>query len=331
MNGRSFSNENYRFGFNGKERDNETFNDAYDFGARILDTRLGRWLSVDPLQAKFVSLSPYNFVANSPLIFIDPDGKDIITGQGASGTFSRKIECSGDIAMTSTTISMTYNKETKGYVVKVTSSIHTNTRLGSDLQQYNDQNWDGLLLYVSMHEGIHVRRNLQAATMDIMVSEGSNTYTGKIDVVLNSFYNDVYVKEIENAAKEYSSKLEALDVKYKKDQKEMLENKETKLGALADKLNEDKKSLKIDYDNKLNKSNKKLEGFEVSVEAEFKKNRDKLNIHNASFDAELANNINSLPTSNNEERSLKKQVKNASVDIRKGFGSRLPSCDHKQN
>ena len=38
----------YRYGFNGMERDPEHNSGAYDFGARILDTGLGRWMSVDP-------------------------------------------------------------------------------------------------------------------------------------------------------------------------------------------------------------------------------------------------------------------------------------------
>lgn len=49
------------------------------FDARILDVRLGSWLSVDPLTKKYASYSPYNFVINNPLNVIDPDGKDIIS------------------------------------------------------------------------------------------------------------------------------------------------------------------------------------------------------------------------------------------------------------
>lgn len=70
----------YRFGLMGKEKSNEIYGEgnAYDFGARIQDPRLGRWFSVDPLQGKYPSFSPYNFCANNPLIIVDFDGRDII-------------------------------------------------------------------------------------------------------------------------------------------------------------------------------------------------------------------------------------------------------------
>jgi RHS repeat-associated protein len=45
----------YRFTFNGMEKDDEVkgVGNSLDFGARIYDSRLGRWLSVDPLSYKF--------------------------------------------------------------------------------------------------------------------------------------------------------------------------------------------------------------------------------------------------------------------------------------
>jgi RHS repeat-associated protein len=69
----------YRFGFNGMYKDNELkgIGNSYDFGARIYDSRIGRWLSLDPLAAKYPDLSPYAFVANNPIRLIDPDGRDI--------------------------------------------------------------------------------------------------------------------------------------------------------------------------------------------------------------------------------------------------------------
>ena len=75
MDGRSgnTSNPDDLYKFTGKERDIET---GYDyFGARFYDSRIGRWLSVDPLADKYPGWSPYNYTMNNPLRFVDPDGR----------------------------------------------------------------------------------------------------------------------------------------------------------------------------------------------------------------------------------------------------------------
>ena len=68
----------YRYGFNGKEKDDgvKGTGNSYNFGERIYDPRLGRWLTTDPHFK--ADLSPYNFAACNPINFIDPDGKDEI-------------------------------------------------------------------------------------------------------------------------------------------------------------------------------------------------------------------------------------------------------------
>ena len=79
MAGRSFtSGDGYRYGFNGMERDDEVkgSGNSYDFGARMYDSRLGRWFATDPSEAKYAYLSTYNFSRNNPILFVDPDGKD---------------------------------------------------------------------------------------------------------------------------------------------------------------------------------------------------------------------------------------------------------------
>lgn len=65
----------YRYGFNGKENDNET--GTQDYGLRIYDPRLGRFLSVDPLAASFAWNSPYAFAENTPIWGIDLDGGEL--------------------------------------------------------------------------------------------------------------------------------------------------------------------------------------------------------------------------------------------------------------
>ncbi len=70
------SGRTYAYGFNGMERDEEVkgAGNSYDFGARMQDPRLGRFLSVDPLADQRPWVSPYNFVQNNPLTRIDPTG-----------------------------------------------------------------------------------------------------------------------------------------------------------------------------------------------------------------------------------------------------------------
>jgi RHS repeat-associated protein len=80
MPGRNYAGSNaYRFGFNGKEKDDEwtgTTGATYDYGFRIYDSRVARFLSVDPLAAKYPDLSPYSAFANNPILLIDADGQE---------------------------------------------------------------------------------------------------------------------------------------------------------------------------------------------------------------------------------------------------------------
>jgi RHS repeat-associated protein len=62
----------YRFGFNGKENDGES--ETQDYGMRINDCRLGRFLSVDPLAKEYAFYSTYHFAGNTPIAAIDLDG-----------------------------------------------------------------------------------------------------------------------------------------------------------------------------------------------------------------------------------------------------------------
>jgi RHS repeat-associated protein len=79
MPGRVSSNQNgYRYGFNGKENDNEVkgTGNLQDYGMRIYDPRVGIWLSMDKLQSKNPGESPFLFTGGNPLAFIDADGND---------------------------------------------------------------------------------------------------------------------------------------------------------------------------------------------------------------------------------------------------------------
>ena len=83
------SSSKYIYGFNGKENDNEVSKGdggQQDYGMRIYDTRLGRFLSRDPLSASYPYYSPYQFAGNTPIQAIDLDGEEPV-GYSTSARF----------------------------------------------------------------------------------------------------------------------------------------------------------------------------------------------------------------------------------------------------
>ncbi|MHA4810290.1 RHS repeat domain-containing protein [Flavitalea flava] len=76
MPGRTYSSGSYRYGFNGKENDNEVkgVGNQQDYGMRIYDPRSGRFLSVDPITGKYPGLTPYQYASDNPIMNIDIDG-----------------------------------------------------------------------------------------------------------------------------------------------------------------------------------------------------------------------------------------------------------------
>ena len=72
--GRSQETVAYRYGFSGLERDDELkgSGNSYYTHARLFDSRIGRWLSPDPLESG--ATSSYVGFANNPLRYSDPQG-----------------------------------------------------------------------------------------------------------------------------------------------------------------------------------------------------------------------------------------------------------------
>jgi RHS repeat-associated protein len=70
------SGSKYRFGFNGKEDDKEIYGEgnAVDFGDRMYDARIGRWLKVDMAAKNAPGWTPFRFGFNNPLRYNDPNG-----------------------------------------------------------------------------------------------------------------------------------------------------------------------------------------------------------------------------------------------------------------
>lgn len=76
MDDRTQQQDGYRFGFNGRENDNDVkgTGNQQDYGFRIYDPRVARFLSVDPLTKDYPSWSPYPYAMNRCIDGVDLDG-----------------------------------------------------------------------------------------------------------------------------------------------------------------------------------------------------------------------------------------------------------------
>ena len=100
----SFHIPHYRNLFNGQEADNEVYENGamYAFEYRMHDTRIGRFWSVDPLNAKFPWNSTYAFAENMPIWARELEGLEAVNandnrvavdpGHGIKGTRNSKVD-----------------------------------------------------------------------------------------------------------------------------------------------------------------------------------------------------------------------------------------------
>lgn len=98
MPGRTFnSTSTYRYGFNGKENDNDAKVGYQSYGNREYDELSGRFISVDPITSKYPELTPYQYASNTPIQAIDMDGLE------AAVIHYYNVYTTGKTVLTSTT------------------------------------------------------------------------------------------------------------------------------------------------------------------------------------------------------------------------------------
>lgn len=112
----------------------------------MYDPRVGRWMSRDPFEGKYPTMSTYGFVANSPVMFIDPNGKDIwlafkwTGGQSQEGNY----QLEGHVVLFVTTYKeVTVNIKGESQIFYVESGvklIENNNYIAHDLGYQSDIN-----------------------------------------------------------------------------------------------------------------------------------------------------------------------------------------------
>ena len=95
------SNPNDDYKFTGYELDDEARLTVYHAGARGYDPVLGRFMQIDPMSHLYPGISTYAYVANNPLVFVDPTGETIEVCNGSGDerncvTYEAGMEYDGD-------------------------------------------------------------------------------------------------------------------------------------------------------------------------------------------------------------------------------------------
>jgi len=146
----------HKYGFGGKEYNDELGLDWYDVSARNYDPALGRWMNLDPLAEMMRRHSPYSFGFDNPIRFIDPDGMKpedvIITGKKANKAFKElRKSVSSDLKLSKDKSgNVTYERKSSGVLSTgsqalidaiddssaVVNIVAENTALTSDGSEY---------------------------------------------------------------------------------------------------------------------------------------------------------------------------------------------------
>jgi RHS repeat-associated protein len=100
MNERGFSSPNYRYGFQGQEKDDELRGqgNSVNYKYRMHDARIGRFFAVDPLTKKFPWNSSYAFSENRVIDGIELEGLEVISVH-FDGRASNLVTASGSVGI----------------------------------------------------------------------------------------------------------------------------------------------------------------------------------------------------------------------------------------
>jgi RHS repeat-associated protein len=131
-----------KFKYNGKELQSAEFSDGsgleeYDYGARHYNAQIGRFMVQDRFAENYYTLTPYQYGANNPILFVDVNGDSLIitgdakavtafnqtTNEGLGGYYTASQDKDGNTTLTATGKKGTMTKEQQAFYNTVNGII----------------------------------------------------------------------------------------------------------------------------------------------------------------------------------------------------------------
>jgi RHS repeat-associated protein len=202
---------NYRYGFNGKENDNEVkgTGNQQDYGMRIYDPRVGKFLSTDPYAATFPWNSTYAYAENDVIRNIDFDGLEKVTvtttsfapydhfASGPFGTYmgdgsERKFGDGGSFRVSGgVVLNLATYRLTNTFAGKVLSVYH---RTLSPLQDYKA--YSSSHISVISYDG-NPKSKINAINFSVFGNNQASVYSNdiddKVDIVFKKISDTKYL------------------------------------------------------------------------------------------------------------------------------------------
>lgn len=159
----------------------------YDYGYRIYDARIGRFLSVDPLSSSYPSWSPYPFAMNSPISGIDLDGLEYyytadgkLLGNRTTDAQGNKLdEKTANSVRLATSVSTVKDEKTgRSYQVfdneQDLNISHTDFQISANIIKHESQTGDQMELLYIAHTAVNRAEELKTDVKSLLSTSYSS-------------------------------------------------------------------------------------------------------------------------------------------------------------
>ncbi|MCI5057874.1 MAG: RHS repeat-associated core domain-containing protein [Flavobacteriales bacterium] len=143
--------------------------DWIDFGARFYDPGMGRWNSVDPLAEKYMTWSPYSYTLNSPMTFVDPDGRQVVDAKGRAVKISRNNDG---------TLNYEFHEKTK---LKHRTKFMNHAGVILEAMSATEMGWQDIQTLMSLDTKVYLKTNHGTLMQgnSVVTPKGFNRKTGQ--------------------------------------------------------------------------------------------------------------------------------------------------------